>query len=148
MAGDQLCLAAAILPHTQVPHRPTTGMALSSDHKAEPEPDVATEHEEADEEDQVDGLVVGGCAGLLNLDQGGVVDAMVGVDCLLCLARWGTSCCQLLGLEAENSLPGPNIDFLKKDSNYRVFVYFAMIVKPADPRHATTLPVEHVVLKS
>ena len=114
MAGDQLSLTAAVLPHPHVANRTTAGVTLSPDDKAEPEPDVAAEHEEADEEDQVDGLVVGGCAGLLNLDQGGVVDAMVGVDCLLCLARWGTSCCQLLGLEAENSLPGPNIDFLKK----------------------------------
>ena len=110
MAGHQLSLTTAILPYSQVSDRPTTGMPLTTNHKAEPEPDVAAEHEEADEEDQVDGLVVGGRARLLNLDQGGVVDAMVGVDCLLCVARWRTSCCQLLRLETENSLPGPAID--------------------------------------
>ena len=110
MAGHQLGLTTTILPHSQVSDRPTTGMALTTNHKAEPEPDVAAEHEEADEEDQVDGLVVGGRARLLNLDQGGIVDAMVGVDCLLCVARWRTSCCQLLRLETENSLPGPAID--------------------------------------
>ena len=100
MAGHQLRLAAIILPHSQVCHGSTTGMSLPSDHKAEPEPNVAAEHEEADEEDQVDSFVVGGCACLPNLDQGGVVDAMVGVDCLLCVARRRTSCCQLLRLEA------------------------------------------------
>ena len=100
MAGYQLRLAAVILPHSYVCHGSTTGMALSPNHKAKPEPNIAAEHEEADEEDQVDGLVVGGCARLLNLDQGGVVDAVVGVDCLLCVARWRTSCCQLLRLEA------------------------------------------------
>ena len=116
MAGDQLCLAAAILPHSQVPHRSTTGMALSSDHKAEPEPDVATEHEEADEKNQVDGLVVRGSACLLDLDQGGVVDSMVGVQSLLCLARRGASRCQLLGLEAQHPLARPGGGASQKSS--------------------------------
>ena len=100
MAGHQLRLAAIILPHSQVCHGSTTGMSLPSDHKAEPEPNVAAEHEEADEEDQVDCLVVSSRAGLLDLDQGGVVNTVVGVDCLLCVARRRTSCCQLLRLEA------------------------------------------------
>ena len=156
MAGHQLCLAAAILPHSKVSDRPTTGMALTTDDKAEPEPDVAAEHEEADEEDQVDGLVVGGRARLLDLDQGGIVDAVVGVDCLLCLARWRTSCCQLLRLETEHSLPGPAIHVGQKlgstippinREREGSLLYFAMIVRPAAPRNPAALPVEHVVLQ-
>ena len=85
-------------------------MTLPADDEAEPEPNVAAEHEEANEENQVDRLVVRGGACLLNLHQGGVVNTVVGVDCLLCVARWRTSCCQLLRLEAENPLPGPDID--------------------------------------
>ena len=48
-------------------------MGLAADDKAEPEPDVADEHDEAYQKDQEDGLVVGGSAGLLNLDEGCVV---------------------------------------------------------------------------
>ena len=99
VTGHQLRLTAVILPHSQVSDGSTT-MTLTSDHKAEPEPNVAAEHEEADEEDQVDCLVVSSRAGLLDLDQGGVVNTVVGVDCLLCVARRRTSCCQLLRLEA------------------------------------------------
>ena len=109
MTGHQLGLTAVILPHSQVSDGCTT-MTLPADDEAEPEPNGAAEHEEADEEDQVDRLVVSGCAGLLDLHQGGVVNTVVGVDCLLCVARWRTSCCQLLRLEAENPLPGPDID--------------------------------------
>ena len=46
---------------------------LSANDETEPEPDVAEEHDEANQEDQEDGLVVGGSAGLLYLDQGGVM---------------------------------------------------------------------------
>ena len=48
-------------------------MGLAADNKAEPEPDVADEHYEANEEDEEDRLVVGGGARLLDLDEGGVV---------------------------------------------------------------------------
>ena len=48
-------------------------MGLAADDKAEPEPDVADEHDEAYQKDQEDGLVVGGSAGLLYLDQCGVM---------------------------------------------------------------------------
>ena len=98
MTGDQLGLTAVIFSHTQVSHG-STALALPSNDKAEPEPNVAAEHEEADEEDQVDGLVVRGRARLLDLDQGGVVHTVVGVDCLLRVAG-RTSCCQRLRLEA------------------------------------------------
>ena len=107
MAGDQLSLTAAVLPHPHVANRTTAGVTLSPNDKAEPEPDVAAEHEEADEKNQVDGLVVRGSARLLDLDQGGVVDSVVGVQRLLCLARRGASRCQLLGLEAQHPLARP-----------------------------------------
>ena len=110
MAGDQLCLTAAVLPHPHVANRTTAGVTLSPDDKAEPEPDVPAEHEEADEKNQVDGLVVRGSACLLDLDQGGVVDSVVGVQRLLCLARRGASRCQLLGLEAQHPLARPGGD--------------------------------------
>ena len=116
MAGHQLSLTTAILSHSKVSNRPTTGMALTTDHKAEPEPDVAAEHEEADEEDQVDGLVVRSSAGLLDLDQGGVVDSVVGVQRLLCLARRGASRCQLLGLKAQHPLARPGGGASQKSS--------------------------------
>ena len=57
-------------------HRVTghaAGVRLSADDEAKPEPDVADEHDEANQEDQEDGLVVGGSAGLLYLDQCGVM---------------------------------------------------------------------------
>lgn len=44
------------------------GVRLTADDKAKPEPDVADEHDEANQEDQKDGLVVSGSAGLLYLD--------------------------------------------------------------------------------
>ena len=46
---------------------------LSTNDETEPEPNVAEEHDEANQEDQEDGLVVGGGAGLLYLDQCGVM---------------------------------------------------------------------------
>ena len=116
MAGDQLSLTAAVLPHPHVANWTTAGVTLSPDDKAEPEPDVATEHEEADEKNQVDGLVVRGSAGLLDLDQGGVVDSVVGVQRLLCLARRGASRCQLLGLEAQHPLARPGGGASQKSS--------------------------------
>ena len=116
MAGDQLSLTAAVLPHPHVANWTTAGVTLSPDDKAEPEPDVAAEHEEADEKNQVDGLVVRGSARLLDLDQGGVVDSVVGVQRLLCLARRGASRCQLLGLKAQHPLARPGGGASQKSS--------------------------------
>lgn len=48
-------------------------MRLAADDETQPKPDVAKEHDKANQEDQEDGLVVGGSAGLLYLDQGGVM---------------------------------------------------------------------------
>ena len=53
--------------------RDTAGVGASPDDKTEPEPNVSHQHDQTDQEDQQDGLVVGGSAGLLNLDEGCVV---------------------------------------------------------------------------
>ena len=78
VARHQLCLAAVVLGHAQA-EGSAAGVALSPDDEAQPEPDVAGEHEEADQEDQVDGLVIRCRAGFLYLDQGGVMHPVVGV---------------------------------------------------------------------
>ena len=52
-------------------------MGATSDDKTQPEPNVANQHDQSDHQDQQDGLVVGGSAGLLDLDQGGVVHQTV-----------------------------------------------------------------------
>jgi len=106
VAGDQLGFTARVLAHS-VTHRPTAGVPLTSDHKTQPEPNVATEHQEAYQEDEVDGLVVGGGACLLYFDQSGIMDTMIALQSLLSSAWWRSPCCQLLGLEAENSLACP-----------------------------------------
>ena len=71
----------------------TARVRLSSDDEAHPEPDVAHQHDEADEEDQEDGLVVRRGAGLLYLDQGRVVHDP-GVETVLILTTsawcWGS----------------------------------------------------------
>ena len=82
VAGDQLGFTARVLAHS-VTHRPTAGVPLTSDHKTQPEPNVATEHQEAYQEDEVDGLVVGGGACLLYFDQSGIMDTMIALQSLL-----------------------------------------------------------------
>ena len=77
-------------------------MGASSDNEAQPEPDVANQHDQADEEDQEDGLVVGSSAGLLYLDEGRVVHQPV-VDVCLAGPEAGDG-----GLRGELlALPGP-----------------------------------------
>ena len=78
----QLCLTGDIFPNSG--GGDTAGVRSSSDHKAEPEPDVAHQHDQPDQEDEEDGLVVGRGAGLLYLDQRGVVHHPA-VDVLACL---------------------------------------------------------------
>ena len=48
-------------------------MRSSSDNEAQPEPDVPHQHDQPDQQDEQDGLVVGRSAGLLDLDESGVV---------------------------------------------------------------------------
>ena len=91
-------------------------MGATSDDKTQPEPNVANQHDQSDHQYQQDGLVVGRSAGLLDLDQGGVVDSVVGVQRLLCLARRGASRCQLLGLEAQHPLARPGGGASQKSS--------------------------------
>ena len=77
-------------------------MGASSDNEAQPEPDVANQHDQPDEEDQEDGLVVGSSAGLLYLDEGRVVHQPV-VDVCLAGPEAGDG-----GLRGELlALPGP-----------------------------------------
>ena len=52
-------------------------MRAPSDDETQPEPNVADQHDQADQQDQQDGFVVGSSAGLLDLDQGGVVHQTV-----------------------------------------------------------------------
>lgn len=67
----QLCLTGDIFPNSC--GGDTAGVRSSSDDKTEPEPDVAHQHDQSDQQDEQDGLVVGRSAGLLYLDERGVV---------------------------------------------------------------------------
>ena len=65
-------------------------MRLSSDDKAQPEPNVADQHDEPNQEYEQDGLVVGGGAGLLYLDECGIVHHASVDTVLVSLATRGT----------------------------------------------------------
>ena len=66
-------------------------MRLAAGDETQPKPDVANEHDEANKEDQEDGLVVGGSAGLLYLDQGGVMHHTRVQACFVLVTRgWGS----------------------------------------------------------
>ena len=73
--SHQFCFTGNIFPHRA--GRDTAGVGATSDDKTQPEPNVANQHDQSDHQDQQDGLVVGGSAGLLDLDQGGVVHQTV-----------------------------------------------------------------------
>ena len=73
--SHQFSFTGNIFPHRA--GRDTAGVGATPDDKTQPEPDVANQHDQSDQQDQQDGLVVGSSAGLLDLDQGGVVHQTV-----------------------------------------------------------------------
>ena len=89
--ANKFCFTWNIFPHWMTWQ--TTRMRLSANNKAEPEPNVANQHDEPNQQDEEDGLVVSGCAGLLNLDQGMIVHH-TGVDVAafvrLAARKWGS----------------------------------------------------------
>ena len=94
-------------------------MRPSPDDKAQPEPNVADQHDQPDQEDQQDGFVVGRSAGLLDLDEGGVVhQPVVEVRLPGARARQRRSRSELLALKGSvelSSLAAPRLRFVVED---------------------------------